>query len=105
MAIARRVLAILALVATLSFGAAPAVAGECTGSCRDRLVQVGLQARVVQLVADGDSTCALTESGNVYCWSADYPDPYAPGRSPLVLVTLGALLLAGGATLLLISRK
>jgi hypothetical protein len=59
----------------------------------------------VQLVADGDSTCALTEAGDVYCWGAGYPDPYRPGRSPLLLITVGALLVAGGTTLLMLSRR
>ena len=103
--ITRRVLAILALVATLLLLAGPAEADECAGQCRTRLVQVGLQGRVVQLVADGDSTCALTDAGDVYCWGVDYPDPYRPGRGPLVLVTVGALLVAAGTTLLLISRR
>jgi hypothetical protein len=103
--ITRRVLAIVALVAALGLAAAPAAADQCAGSCRDRLTQVGLQGRVVQLVADGDSTCALTESGEVYCWGADYPEPYPAGGSPLLLVTIGALLVAGGTTLLLLSRR
>ncbi|MFF5291770.1 RCC1 domain-containing protein [Paractinoplanes globisporus] len=103
--ITRRVLAILAVIATLFLVApAPAVADGCDGVCRDRLVQVGLQGRVVQLVADGESTCALTEAGDVYCWGADYPKPLGPSRSPLLLVTIGALLLAAGTTLLLLSR-
>jgi hypothetical protein len=104
--ITRRVLAILALVATLSLiGSAPARAARCDGDCRAQLVQVGLVGRVVQLVADGDSTCALTEAGDVYCWGAGYPDPDRPGSSPLLLVTVGALLVAGGVTLLLVSRR
>jgi hypothetical protein len=104
--ISRRVLAILAVVATLSLiGPAPARAERCDGDCRAGLVQVGLQGRVVQLVADGDSTCALTEAGDVYCWGAGYPDPYRPGHNPLLLVTVGVLLVAGGAGLLLVSRR
>jgi len=103
--ITRRVLAILALVAALALAAAPAEAEQCTGYCRDRLVQVGLQGRVVQLVADGDSTCALTEAGDVFCWGADDPDPLPAGHSSLLLVTIGALLVAGGTTLLLLSRR
>ena len=107
MVITRRVLAILAVVAALFLlaGAGPARAGECTGYCRERLVQVGLTGRVVQLVADEDGTCALTDAGAVYCWGADYPDPYRRDRTPLLLVTVGALLLAGGTTLLLITRR
>jgi hypothetical protein len=107
--ITRRVLAILAVVATLFLVApapaeavslAPAKGDGCEGFCR-----VGLQGRVVQLVADGESTCALTEQGDVYCWGAGTPDPYAPGRNPLLLITIGALLVAGGTTLLLLSRS
>jgi Regulator of Chromosome Condensation (RCC1) repeat protein len=106
MRIMRRVLAILVVLATLFLVGQPAQARaeECTGDCRARLVQVGLQGRVVQLVADGDSTCALTDAGDVYCWGADYPDEYRPGRNPMLLVTVGALLIAGGATLLMLSR-
>lgn len=104
--ITRRVLAILAVVAALSLGAAPAFAGgpePCSGECR--LVEVGLEGRVVQLVADGDSTCALTEQGAVYCWGASDPEPYGQGRGVLLIVALGALLVAGGATMLLVSRR
>jgi hypothetical protein len=105
MGMLRRVLAILALAATFSLGEGPARAeGECTGYCPDRL-DLGVRGRVVQLVADGDGACALTESGDVYCWGADDPDPYRSAPHPLLLVTIGALLVAGGATLLLVSRK
>jgi hypothetical protein len=103
MGITRRVLAILAVIGTLFLLApASARADGCDGVCRDRLIQVGLQGRVVQLVADGDSTCALTEAGDVYCWGADEGAP--SGHSPLLLVTIGALLVAGGTTLLMLSR-
>jgi hypothetical protein len=112
--ITRRVLAILAVIAVSALaGPAPAVAGlalaqagpaparadGCEGFCR-----VSLEGRVVQLVADGDNTCALTEDGDVYCWGAGYPDPGAPGRSPLLLITIGALLVAGGVTLVMLTR-
>jgi hypothetical protein len=110
--ITRRVLAILAVVAVLgvvglSAGAAPAAAGPdvCPGFCRERLVEVGLEGRVVQLVADGDSTCALTERGEVYCWGASAPEPYVPARDVLLLVAFGSLLVAGGTTMLLVSRR
>jgi Regulator of Chromosome Condensation (RCC1) repeat protein len=104
MGIMRRVLAILAVVATLFLAApAPATADSCDGLCRDRLVQVGLQGKVVQLVADGDSTCALTEAGDVYCWGAD-DGRSKPAHNPLLLITVGALLVAGGTTLLMLSR-
>lgn len=106
MGITRRVFAILAVVGALALAApVPARADECEGDCRAQLVQVGLQGKVVQLVADGESTCALTEAGDVYCWGADYPDPYSSGRSPLLLVTIGSLLVAGGVTLLMLSRR
>jgi hypothetical protein len=105
MRIMRRVLAILAVVATLFLAApGPAKADSCAGVCRNRLVQVGLRGKVVQLVADGDSTCALTEAGDVYCWDADAPLRSAPTHSPLLLITVGALLVAGGTTLLMLSR-
>ncbi len=106
--ITRRVLAILAVVAVLSIGIPPAAASRseiCTANCQDRLVEMGLEGRVVQLVANGNGTCALTERGEVFCWGASYPDPYAPGRSPLVLFPLGAVLVAGGVTLLVLSRR
>jgi hypothetical protein len=108
----RRVLAILVVVAALCLsalpGAAAAVAGgsdACSATCRDRLVEMGLEGRVVQLVADADSTCALTERGEVYCWGADHPGPYEGGNSALLLMSIGSLLIAGGATLLLVSRS
>ncbi|WP_433374122.1 hypothetical protein ACQPZX_03275 [Actinoplanes sp. CA-142083] len=98
--ITRRVMAILAVIAMFALvGPAPARADGCEGFCR-----VSLEGRVVQLVADGESTCALTEDGDVYCWGAGYPDPYAPGRNPLLLITIGALLVAGGATLVMLTR-
>lgn len=99
--ITRRVLAILAVGATLFLVApTPARADRCDSLCR-----VGLEHRVVQLVADGDGTCALTDDGAVYCWGGDSPGPLAPARTPLLLVTIGALLVAGGATLLMVSRS
>ena len=104
----RRGLAILAVVAVLLIGAPPAAAGRaelCTAKCQDRLVEMGLKGRVVQLVADGNGTCALTERGEVFCWGASYPEPYEPGRSPLFFVSLGTMLVAAGLTLLLVSRR
>lgn len=106
MGITRRVSAIAAaLIVGLVLAPGPAEADDCTGDCHTSLVRMGLRGRVVQLVADGDGTCALTESGDVYCWGASYPDPYHPGRSPLLLVTIGVLLVAGGVTLLTVSRR
>lgn len=106
MVLTRRVMAILAVVAALSLlGGAPATADTCTAGCRDRLVEMGVEGRVVQLVAHDDGTCALTERGEVVCWGARYPAPYRPWRSSLVLVTIGALLVAGGTTLLTVSRR
>ncbi|MBM2619068.1 hypothetical protein JIG36_26270 [Actinoplanes sp. LDG1-06] len=102
MMITRRVMAILAVVVTLSLAAAPA---NADGRAGDGLVEVGLNGKVVQLVADGDSTCALTEDGEVFCWGASYPQPYRPGRSPMLLVAVGALLVAGGVGLLTVSRR
>jgi hypothetical protein len=98
MAITRRVMAILAVVVASALMAGPARAD-------DGLVEVGLGQKVVQLVADGDSTCALTESGEVFCWGAGYPQPYRPGRSPVMLIALGTLLVAGGTTILSLSRR
>ena len=101
------VLPVLGVVAAppgvLGAAPAPAFAGERPAD-GGRLVQVELDGRVVQLVADGDSTCALTDAGEVYCWGAKYPDPYRSGVNALMLVALGSLLVAGGATLLLLSR-
>jgi len=106
MRITRRVVAILSVGATLFLVGPPAAARaeNCDGDCRERLVRVGVEGRVVQLVADGDSTCALTDAGQVYCWGAG-TRPDGSGRSPLLLVGVGAFLVAGGATLLLVSRR
>ncbi|XVU26144.1 hypothetical protein ACQPZJ_03525 [Actinoplanes sp. CA-054009] len=95
----RRIFVILAVAAALTLSAAPASAAD------DQLVEVGLHQRVVQLVADGDSTCALTEKGEVYCWGAGYPPQRPAGDTTLLLVAIGALMIAGGATMLLVSRS
>lgn len=94
MVITRRVMAILAVVVALALTAGPAAAD-------DGLIEVGLDGRVVQLVADRDGTCALTEAGEVFCWGAGYPEQ----RDPMGLAALGALLIAGGAALLVVSRR
>ncbi|GAA0516339.1 hypothetical protein Ade02nite_25580 [Paractinoplanes deccanensis] len=94
----RRILVLLAVAAALTCGATPASAAD------GELVEVGLRQRVVQLVADGDSTCALTETGEVYCWGAGYSS-HPAGRGTLLLVTIGALLIAAGAAMLLVSRS
>jgi hypothetical protein len=67
-------------------------------------VRVRVTGRVVQLAASGDSTCALTEPGEVYCWGPQAPAP-ASGADPLLLVTLGTLLVAGGVALITVSRR
>lgn len=106
-------MAILAVVAALCLGAllpaaAPAAAGgpgECPPGCRERLVEMGLEGRVVQLVAGADGTCALTDQGDVFCWGASAPEPSRGGSGFLLLMSIGSLLIAGGATLLLVSRS
>lgn len=115
MSAGRRVLAILTAVAALFLMAAPALA-ETGGNCAltgegevycwggSAPVRVRVTGRVVQLAASGDSTCALTEPGEVYCWGPDAPAP-ASGADPLLLVTLGTLLVAGGVTLMTVSRR
>jgi hypothetical protein len=115
--IVRRVLAILAAVGVLSLVPTPAwaePAANCALSergavyCWDRdtavPVRVTLTGPVVQLVAAGDNTCALTDSGAVYCWGAKALPDYRAGVNPLVLVAIGALLVAGGTALLLVGR-
>ncbi|SNY62495.1 RCC1 domain-containing protein [Paractinoplanes atraurantiacus] len=97
----RRILVILAVAAALTLSAAPAsAAGE-----GDDVVEVGLHQRVVQLVADGDRTCALTESGEVYCWGAGRPARRTAGNPTLLLVAIGALMVAAGLSMLLVSRS
>jgi hypothetical protein len=106
MVITRRVMAILAGALALSACALLGTPASAARSDDDRLREIGLDAKVVQLVADGDSTCALTENGEVFCWGAGgTPDPYRPSRSPLTLVTAGALLVAGGVALVLVGRS
>ena len=111
----RRVLAILAVVAAFFLVAAPAWADSAdncalTGNgelyCWGRAapVRVRVTGRVVQLAASGDSTCALTEPGEVYCWGAASP-ARGPDVSPLLLVTIGSLLIAGGTTLVTTIRR
>jgi hypothetical protein len=72
-------------------------------------VRVQVTGKVVQLAASGDSTCALTEPGEVYCWAADAsaapPDEDTGlGLSPLLLITVGLLLVGGGVTLVMLTR-
>jgi hypothetical protein len=70
-------------------------------------VHVQVTGKVVQLAASGDSTCALTEPGEVYCWSADAAAPQDDdglGVSPLLLITIGLLLVSGGVTLVFFSK-
>ena len=111
-----RIVAMLFAVAGL-LGSAPApaeAAQNCTLTrtgdvyCSDSAAPVRIQVtgRVVQLAANGDSTCALTEPGEVYCWSADGPaEEPGPDLSPLVLVTVGLLLVGGGVTLVTLGRS
>jgi hypothetical protein len=106
--------AVAVAVAVLFLVSAPARADRapgCTLTARgavycarndDAPVRVGVAGKVVQLVAAGDSTCALTEPGEVYCWGGGR-DNRMP-RSPLLLVALGCLLLAGGSLLVLAGR-
>ena len=70
-------------------------------------VRVQVTGRVVQLAASGDSTCALTEPGEVYCWGVDEAAAEASGTalSPLLLITIGLLLVGGGFTLVKLGRS
>jgi hypothetical protein len=110
MAIGRRVTATLATVVVSFLMSQPARAQPAELPSRACAQTAGSPVvcrplgRVVQLVAAGGSTCALTDAGDVYCWAADDPSRQPAPTSPLLLVTLGALLLAGGTTLLLLSR-
>ena len=111
----RQVLAIVVAVAALSLVAAP-VRAEAAGNCvltgdggvycwsGAAPVRIHVTGRVVQLAASGDGTCALTEPGEVYCWGPNLPVP-GSGPDPLLLVTIGTLLVAGGAALLRLSRR
>jgi hypothetical protein len=115
-----RVLAIFLAVAAL-VGAAPAAAVAAAQNCTltrtgdvycsglAAPVRVQVTGKVVQLAANGDSTCALTEPGEVYCWGTDTSaqapaDDSAPALSPLLLITIGLLLVAAGVTLVFFSR-
>ncbi len=90
--------ALLIVMAFLLLGATPANAS-------DGPEDIGVRGRVVQLVADGDNMCALTDAGRVYCWDAGRTTPYVPEPDAMALVALGALLIAGGAMLLLVTRS
>jgi hypothetical protein len=117
MMIGRRVWAVLVAVAVSVLLAAPAraersrpactLSGQGTVYCEGSTtpVRIGVAGRVVQLVAAGDSTCALTEPGAVYCWDASRPPERRAGVNPLLLVAIGTMLLAGGSALLLVSRS
>jgi len=136
MRLAGRVVGIcLALAAVLP--AAPARAAQnctltrggavyCDGGTQP--VRVAVTGKVVQLAASGDSTCALTEPGEVYCWpaggaaaagsgtapggkdqsGADQGDAAAEaaaddddglGFNPLILIAIGLALVGAGYTL------
>jgi hypothetical protein len=114
----RRVLAILVAAALVSVAApawilaAQAESRDCASAGSGELVcwdgsapvRVRVSGRVIQLAASGRSTCALTEPGEVYCWGPAAPAP-GSGGDPLLLVTIGSLLVAGGATLLMMARR
>jgi hypothetical protein len=118
MRLGRRTLAILFAVAGLMVVVpAPAQAAQNCALTRagdvycygpGTPVRVQVTGKVVQLAASGDSTCALTEPGEVYCWaaaSAAAPDEDTGlGLSPLLLITVGLLLVGGGVTLVMLSR-
>jgi len=78
---------------------------EAPGCAPDQPVVCPELGRVVQLVAAGGNTCALTENGTVYCWAAGEPDRRPLTNFPLLLITIGSLLVAGGASLVMISRQ
>jgi hypothetical protein len=110
----RPVGAIVVAVAVLFLVPAPARADRppgCTLTAQgavycdrndDAPVRVGVTGKVVQLVAAGDSTCALTEPGEVYCWGGGHGGRIP--RSPLLLVAIGFFLLAAGSILVLAGR-
>jgi hypothetical protein len=103
MRIVRRVMTILTVVVAFFLTTAvPAAASEAGGGVP---VDVGVQGKVVQLVAAGSRMCALTDAGRVYCWDAARPTPVVPEPDALALVAVGALLIAGGAILLLVTRS
>lgn len=104
----------LVLAALLGAAPAPAEAAEnctltrggdvyCSG--RAQPVRIQVTGKVVQLAASGDSTCALTEPGEVFCWAADQEAAAEPGDddglgvNPLVLISIGLALVGGGFTL------
>jgi hypothetical protein len=69
-------------------------------------VRVPVSGKVVQLAASGDSTCALTEPGEVYCWPAGETEAEPAGGgggialSPLLLISIGLALVGGGCALI-----
>src|ERR1700759_2749425 len=115
MGLGRRVLAIfLVLAASVALVPLPAVAapncavsqsGEVYCGGPGNPVKVPVAGRVVQLAASGDGTCALTEPGDVYCWGSQETAAEPAGSddsggfSPLLLITIGLLLVGGGVTL------
>ena len=66
-------------------------------------VPIDVTGKVVQIVAAGDNTCALTEPGRVYCWTFD--DQAPPAAPPLLLIAFGSFLVAAGLTLVLAARS
>jgi hypothetical protein len=127
MRLARRVVAVLftlgglMVIAPVPAEAAPGCALSrsgrvyCPGSTVP--VRIPVRGKVVQLTAAGDSTCALTEPGAVYCWAGGLTAPSSArssaeaaggpdgsGLDPLLLTTVGILLVVGGVTLVSVGR-
>jgi hypothetical protein len=111
----------LVLAALLGVAPVPAEAAQnctltrngdvyCSGGAQP--VRVPVDGKVVQLAASGDSTCALTEPGEVFCWPADHRGVAMAassegddglGVNPLLLISIGLALVGGGFTLVKVS--
>jgi hypothetical protein len=97
----RRTAALLAAVAASFLLSSPA---QASSGCDPTQPVVCEQGKVVQIVAAGDNTCALTAQGTVYCWAAGNETRQPVTDFSLLLITIGSILVAGGAGLVLISR-